>query len=99
MTTDLLLIGLWLTAASLIVASLYGWDKWQATRGGWRISERALHLGELLGGWPGALLAGWLFRHKTQQRAFRLVRLGCITLNVLGVAGVMLLGSRPPFGG
>ena len=87
MAEHLLFLGLWLALASAVTAALYGWDKWRAAREGWRVSEGVLHLGEMFGGWPGALLAGRLFRHKTQKRSFRLVRAVCIALNVLFIAG------------
>jgi len=91
MTTYLLILPLWLVVVSVLVAMLYGWDKWRAGRHGWRVSERVLHVGELLGGWPGALLAGYLFRHKTEKRSFRLIRAGCIAVNVLLIAGLIVL--------
>ncbi len=59
--------------ASLLVFGLYWRDKRSAMRSGSRIPEARLHLIELLGGWPGALLAQQLFRHKTRKRSFQLV--------------------------
>jgi uncharacterized membrane protein YsdA (DUF1294 family) len=91
MANALLILCIWLVVASVVVAILYGWDKWQAARDGWRVSESLLHLGELLGGWPGALLAGRLFRHKTYKRSFRLVRGGCIALNLLLLTAILML--------
>jgi uncharacterized membrane protein YsdA (DUF1294 family) len=62
-------------AAIYLVASVatfvaFGWDKWRATRGGTRVAEQTLHLMELLGGWPGALLGQQLFKHKRSKRAY-----------------------------
>jgi uncharacterized membrane protein YsdA (DUF1294 family) len=85
----------WLVVASGIVAGMYGWDKWQAMHDGWRVSERVLHAGEFLGGWPGALLAGHLLRHKTYKRSFRLIRVGCIAANVLLLAALAALWLSP----
>ena len=42
-------------------------------RRGWRTPEARLHLVELLGGWPGALIAQQAFRHKTRKWSFQLV--------------------------
>ena len=42
---------------SVITALVYVVDKRKAVQGRERISERTLHSFELLGGWPGALLA------------------------------------------
>ena len=60
-------------AASLISFWQYWRDKASALRGGWRTPENALHLVELLGGWPGALLAQQCFRHKTRKVAYQLL--------------------------
>ncbi len=73
-------------AASLAALLLYGWDKAAAGRGGRRIPERTLHVVELLGGWPGALLASVLFRHKTRSVPFRLVLGAIVLLHVAGWA-------------
>lgn len=63
--------------ASLITFLAYALDKSAATRNAWRTQESTLHLFALLGGWPGALAAQRLLRHKTVktsfQRAFWLV--------------------------
>lgn len=56
-----------------LVFVLYGVDKQRARREKRRISERTLHTIELLGGWPGALVAQRLFRHKTAKMSYRLV--------------------------
>lgn len=48
--------GFYLTL-SLITFGLYGLDKSAARKGQWRIAEARLHLFQVAGGWPGALLA------------------------------------------
>ncbi|EPM70035.1 hypothetical protein A3SM_28103, partial [Pseudomonas syringae pv. actinidiae ICMP 18886] len=48
-------------------------DKRQAGNGGQRTPENVLHTVELLGGWPGALLAQQAFRHKTRKVSFQVV--------------------------
>jgi uncharacterized membrane protein YsdA (DUF1294 family) len=58
--------------ASLITFVAYGWDKRRSTRGGGRVPEQTLHLLELLGGWPGALLAQRTFRHKWKKGSYML---------------------------
>jgi len=58
---------------SALSFSLYGLDKRAAARGGRRTPEARLHFFELLGGWPGALLAQRVFRHKTRKRSFQVV--------------------------
>lgn len=61
----------WLIAANGLAMLFYHGDKTAAQRGGSRVAESTLHLLELAGGWPGALLAQRLFRHKTTKPSYR----------------------------
>ena len=70
---------------SAITFVAYAMDKAAARRGVWRTAERSLHLLALAGGWPGALLAQQLLRHKSAKRAFRGVFWGTVLLNVAGL--------------
>lgn len=65
----------WYGIASLVTCVAYAMDKSAAVDGGWRIRESSLHLLALVGGWPGALLAQQVLRHKSSKAAFRGV--GC----------------------
>ena len=76
---------------SALSFSLYGLDKRASTRGGWRTSEVRLHLVELLGGWPGALLGQRVFRHKTHKFSYRIVFWLCVMLHVAVIGGVVYL--------
>ena len=58
---------------SLLTFSAYGWDKRQAVKQGRRVPEARLHLLSLLGGWPGALVARYYFRHKNRKTSFQIV--------------------------
>jgi len=58
---------------SLAAFAAFAADKAAAARGGRRVPERTLHALELLGGWPGALLAAALLRHKTRKPSYLLV--------------------------
>lgn len=69
--------------ASVVTFLLYRHDKQRARDKGWRVPERVLHLGELLGGWPGALIAQQRFRHKTVKVRFRLVFFAIVALHQL----------------
>jgi uncharacterized membrane protein YsdA (DUF1294 family) len=69
-----------LIGVNVITLLLYGYDKRQATVGGVRIPEVALHIVALLGGSPAALVGQELFRHKTRKPAFRLVLVGILLL-------------------
>ena len=75
---------LWLRDISLIPLAAYGivsllafflyWsDKRKASADSWRTPENVLHAVELAGGWPGALLAQQLFRHKTRKVSYQVV--------------------------
>lgn len=56
---------------SVVSFLMYALDKSAAQRGAWRTAESTLHLTELAGGWPGALLAQHMFRHKTNKKPFQ----------------------------
>ncbi len=58
-------------AASVVSFVLYAKDKSAAKNGGWRTSEGTLHLFDLVGGWPGGLLAQRALRHKTTKQSFQ----------------------------
>jgi len=58
---------------SAIAFGLYGHDKSQARKQGPRTPEKLLHATELLGGWPGALVAQQVFRHKTRKVSYQTV--------------------------
>jgi len=77
-------VSLWLRAVSVIPLAAYGivsvlafflyWsDKRKARDNAWRTPENVLHAVELAGGWPGALLAQQVFRHKTRKVSFQLL--------------------------
>lgn len=46
-----------------------------------RIPEATLHLMELLGGWPGALLAQRKFRHKTSKISYQIAFWSIVALH------------------
>lgn len=57
--------------ASVTSFVMYGLDKAAAERGEWRTPEATLHLVTVVGGWPGALVAQRMFRHKTRKQPFQ----------------------------
>ena len=81
-------------AVSLVSLLLYWQDKQQARTQAWRTPEKVLHASELLGGWPGALLAQQLFRHKTRKVAYQAVFWGIVLLHQMFWADHLLLGGR-----
>ncbi|HKJ60850.1 MAG TPA: cold shock and DUF1294 domain-containing protein [Hyphomicrobiales bacterium] len=76
------------TGMSLVTFALYGLDKWTAIRETQRTPENTLHICALLGGWPGALLAQQVFRHKSSKRSFQITFWFTMVLNC-GVLGFM----------
>lgn len=57
--------------ASVVAFAVYGRDKAAAQSGRRRTPESALLLISVLCGWPGALSARHVFRHKTRKQPFR----------------------------
>ena len=78
---------------SALSFSLYGLDKRAAARGGRRTPEARLHFFELLGGWPGALLAQRVFRHKTRKRSFLVVFYVAVVANLAALAWILYADS------
>lgn len=76
----------------LLTFGIYALDKSAARRGRWRISESTLHGLSLAGGWPGALLAQQMLRHKSSKREFR--RVFWVTVVVNGLALGWLLTAE-----
>ncbi|MFG6413614.1 DUF1294 domain-containing protein [Roseateles sp. DC23W] len=70
------------TAMSLATFITYWLDKRAALRGDWRVPENTLHVLALACGWPGALLAQRLLRHKCAKRSFRRVYWAMVAVNV-----------------
>ena len=79
-----LLLALYLSA-SVAVFLLYGWDKAASMSGQWRTRESTLHILSLLGGWPGALLAQRVFRHKSRKHSFKAVFWLTVLANCVGL--------------
>lgn len=74
---------------------LYWQDKFAASKGRWRTAEDTLHLFGVLGGWPGAWLAHQILRHKSAKQAFRNVYWATAWVNVIVLAGWVLLPWLP----
>ena len=81
-------------AISIVAFLAYGLDTSAAQRDAPRTSEQALLLLGIAGGWPGALVAQQLLRHKTRKRSFRRAFWASVVVNLgVLVAVVVLLGA------
>lgn len=67
---------------SAVTFLAFGWDKWSAKRARQRVPESTLHLLELFGGWPGALVAQRVLRHKTEKLGFKMVLWSIVALHL-----------------
>ncbi len=81
----------WVLLSSLIAFVAHGRDKRAARLGRRRTPERTLHLLELIGGWPGALLAMTVFHHKTRKASYFLVT--ALIVLVWTAAGMLVARS------
>ncbi|MDE1166552.1 MAG: DUF1294 domain-containing protein [Pseudomonas sp.] len=79
---------------SLLTFGLYWHDKRRARESGQRTPEKLLHATELLGGWPGALLAQQAFRHKTRKVSYLVALWGIVLVHELGWVEVVIFGGR-----
>ena len=78
--------------SSVITYLVYAIDKHAARKGAWRIPEAQLHLLALIGGWPGAMLAQHIVRHKSKKPSFRFVFWITAVLN--SAAAIWLLSPK-----
>ena len=81
---------LFYTGMSIITFLVYAMDKSSARQDGQRTPENMLHMLALLGGWPGALYAQQLLRHKSVKQPFRSVFWLTIALNIIALASLAL---------
>lgn len=80
---------------SLFAIAMYKRDKSAARSGRRRTPETTLHAVALLGGWPGALLAQGLFRHKSSKGSFQRVFWATVLANLVAVAWLLGGGVLP----
>lgn len=68
---------------NVIVYFVYGYDKWQAKREGWRVPEKVLLGMALCFGGVGAWVGMQSFRHKTKHASFKIFVPVCIVINLV----------------
>ena len=74
---------------SIVAFMTYAWDKSAARHGRWRTAESTLHLLGLAGGWPGALVARHLLRHKSKKQSFVRAFWGTVVINSIALVWFM----------
>ena len=72
--------------ASLVTFIAYAHDKSAARNDQWRTPESTLHCLALIGGWPGALAAQRLLRHKSRKQSFQFAFWITVMLNCCAFA-------------
>ena len=75
---------------SFVCFTAYYADKKRAEKNQWRIPEANLHILELLGGWPGALIAQRMFRHKTVKKSYQTVFWLIVTVHMTAWADYLI---------
>jgi len=83
-------LAIWTAVVSGLTAILYFWDKRAAIKGRRRIPEKTLLICSTLGGWPGALAAGQLLRHKTQKASYRIKFSICSSVNIVSLIAIVM---------
>jgi uncharacterized membrane protein YsdA (DUF1294 family)/cold shock CspA family protein len=81
--------------ASIITYCCYSRDKTAAQNAGRRTPESTLHLMSLVGGWPGALIAQVLLRHKTRKPPFLVGYWFTVIVNCIALAVIVAKGVSP----
>lgn len=76
-----LIAGLYVVG-SVICFGMYALDKAAAKAGRWRTSEETLLFWGLACGWPGAIVAQKVMRHKSHKQSFRSRFLVTVAINI-----------------
>lgn len=69
---------------ALVSILIYGIDKKRAVNNRWRIPEYILRILDLLGGWPGAIVAQQKLRHKNRKTQYQIVFWLIILFHIAG---------------
>ena len=80
-------------ALSSLSYFMYALDKAAAGNGTQRTPENTLHFVDLLGGWPGGLMAQQRLRHKTVKTSFQFALWVTVLANIAGVTWFVRSGA------
>jgi len=82
-------------AVGILTFLSYWFDKAAAQRGQWRIKESYLLFLGLAGGWPGAVVAQRVLRHKSRKQSFQVAFWGTVVMNSVALGWLLTdSGSR-----
>lgn len=76
-------------AASAGCFMVYAFDKSAAVAGRRRVPESTLIFLGLAGGWPGAIVAQQILRHKSSKASFRSAFWGSVGINVMAFVALI----------
>ena len=76
-------------AVSILTFLVYWSDKSAARRGQWRTKESTLLFLGLAGGWPGAVVAQRVLRHKSRKQSFQVAFWGTVVLNSIALGWLL----------
>ncbi|MEH2387034.1 MAG: cold shock and DUF1294 domain-containing protein [Nostoc sp.] len=79
---------------SFITFALYADDKSRAKQGRWRVSEKRLHLCELMGGWLGGFIAQRRLRHKSRKVSYQVVFWVIVAIHLIFWLDWLFFGRR-----
>lgn len=77
--------------ASGVAFKLYANDKAAARGDRWRTRETTLLAAGLCGGWPGALIAQRVYRHKSRKTSFQIVFWVTVFMNLVALGWIQTL--------
>jgi len=79
---------IYLISINIIAFLTFGWDKLQARKNRWRVSEKTLFLSVFLGGGLGAIVGMKVWHHKTRKWYFKF---GIPVIVILQVGGALYI--------
>ncbi len=82
-------VALWMLVVSAVSFVTYRIDKQAALKNAWRTPENKLHFLDLIGGWPGGLIARQLWRHKTTKTSFVVTFWLTVIINIIASTWLM----------
>lgn len=82
---------------SILTFLVYWHDKSAAQSGQWRTQESSLLFLGLAGGWPGAVVAQRLLRHKSGKRTFQVAFWGTVVMNSIALGWLLTDGGSKLF--